>query len=90
VGGRTSCRSPSPGACFGLAPVLITMGALQILYLAVGSLIFCAISCGMSGTATASAAQFFQYWFIVFELVLAITFLGMLIAVAVPFPPVSP
>lgn len=65
------------------------MGCLQIMYLALACLIFCAISCGMSGTGTASAAQFFQYWFILYELVLAITFLGMLIAVSVPFPPVS-
>ena len=43
----------------------------------------------MSGTITSSAALFFNYWFILFELVTGITFAGMLIAVAVPMPPVS-
>ena len=43
----------------------------------------------MSGTATSSAALFFNYWFILFELVTGITFAGMLIAVTVPMPPVS-
>lgn len=83
-GMRPRARS---SACPG---VYSCVECVQILYLAVASLVFCAISCTMSGTATASAGQFFQYWFIVYELVLAITFLGMLIAVAVPFPPVSP
>eukprot|EP00897_Mesotaenium_endlicherianum_P003134 jgi/Mesen1/2849/ME000174S02102 len=61
----------------------------EIPYLAVMVLVFCAIANGMSGLATASVGQFFLYWFILFEDVLAITLLGMWLAVLFPFAPLA-
>eukprot|EP00897_Mesotaenium_endlicherianum_P002102 jgi/Mesen1/191/ME1137191C07571 len=60
----------------------------SIPYLAVMVLVFCAIANSMAGLATNSVGQFFLFWFILFEDVLAITLLGMLLAAAIPFTPV--
>eukprot|EP00850_Spirogloea_muscicola_P004781 SM000021S06414 [mRNA] locus=s21:129930:140406:+ [translate_table: standard] len=58
----------------------------EIPYLMVMTLIYSGIFCGMSGVATADVGQFFQFWFILFEFVLAITFLGMLLSTVMPKP----
>ena len=47
------------------------------------------VFCLMAQIAVHSAAQFFRFYFVLFEFCLAITFLGMLIVVISPKPQVS-
>ncbi|CAM6101594.1 unnamed protein product [Calypogeia fissa] len=61
----------------------------EIPYLALSTLVYAAIFCGMSGMATTSAEAFFRYWFILFELTLAITFFGMFLASVSVLPQIA-
>jgi len=52
-------------------------------------MIFCFVFCLMAQIAVHSAAQFFRFYFVLFEFTLAVTFLGALIVVASPLPQVK-
>lgn len=67
----------------------ISWGFSEVTLLLVLTLIFTAIACGLSGLATSSVGQFFLFWFILYEFTLTVVFLAMLLAFAVPFPPLA-
>jgi hypothetical protein len=52
-------------------------------------MLVCFVFCLMAQIAVHSAAQFFRFYFVLFEFCLAITFLGIFIVVISPKPQVS-
>ena len=52
-------------------------------------MLFCFVFCLMAQIAVHSAAQFFRFYFVLFEFCLAITFLGIFIVIMSPKPQVS-
>lgn len=57
---------------------------LQIPYLCISSLIFCAICFTLGGVATNSVQHFFEFWIILCEYAASITFFGIFLAMLTP------
>ncbi|KAG6540811.1 hypothetical protein Mapa_017836 [Marchantia paleacea] len=86
---RQNYNREKASAQFNLAFYGMSWTFAEFQYLGVATLVNSAIFCLMTQMAVDSAADFFQYWFVVFELTLSLTFMGLLIASVCVVPQIA-
>ncbi|BBN17690.1 protein MpABCG27 [Marchantia polymorpha subsp. ruderalis] len=86
---RQNYNREKASAQFNLAFYGMSWTFAEFQYLGVATLVNSAIFCLMTQMAVDSAADFFQYWFVVLELTVALTFMGLLIASVCVVPQVA-